>query len=103
LTHRLRLVVTKKAESQIRSAADWWVENRGSATKVLTDELEGAFNLITLHPFSGAAATNVRLAGVRRVLLRRTRFHVYYKVNESQQIVQILAFWHTSRGSGPTV
>ncbi len=37
----------------------------------------------------------------RRLLLRRIGYHLYYRVHEENADVEILAFWHTSRGSSP--
>ncbi len=53
------------------------------------------------YPGIGARARNAALAGVRRVHLSRVHFHVYYRVSQSGEQLEILAFWHTSRGSEP--
>jgi len=37
--------------------------------------------------------------GIRRLILPRTRYHVYYRV--AGQVLEILAVWHAVRGSGP--
>jgi plasmid stabilization system protein ParE len=39
------------------------------------------------------------IVGIRRVLLPRTRYHVYYVARED--VVLVLAVWHAKRGSGP--
>jgi plasmid stabilization system protein ParE len=46
-------------------------------------------------------ATNERLRGVRRVLLPRVGHFLFYRVAPRKQAVEILAFWHASRGSRP--
>lgn len=39
---------------------------------------------------------------VRRVLLRKTRHHVYYEIDRSKGLVMILAVWGTpKRGTPP--
>jgi hypothetical protein len=40
-----------------------------------------------------------RARGVRRLLLRATRYHVYYRVRE--ETLEVLALWHATRGTGP--
>jgi hypothetical protein len=38
---------------------------------------------------------------VRRVLLRKTRTHVYYSVDEDAELVTVLAVWGAPKGRGP--
>lgn len=52
-----------------------------------------------MFPGAGSIATNVELPGVRRVLLPRTRYHLYYQA--SKDLVEVLALWHSSRGGAP--
>jgi len=98
LKHRLEVVPT--AERHIREAAQWWRENRPAAPDLLADELRRAFDLITSQPGIGPIAVDVRAADdVHRFHLSRVRYHVYYRVRGDG--VEILAFWHASRGLGP--
>jgi plasmid stabilization system protein ParE len=38
---------------------------------------------------------------VRRVLLKRIRYYVYFEVSDDGARVSILAVWHASRGREP--
>jgi plasmid stabilization system protein ParE len=97
--HRVR--VTRTAARQISAAAAWWRANRPSAPDAVREELEQAFELLAMEPRIGALARNPKLQGVRRVHLNRIRYHVYYRVRDARDTVEILAFWHSSRGSEP--
>ena len=46
-----------------------------------------------------AQARGIKLQGVRRVTLSRIRYYVYYRATD--QALEVLAFWHTSRGRQP--
>jgi plasmid stabilization system protein ParE len=59
--------------------------------------------LIALQPDIGARALNAKLSGVRRVHLSRVRYHLYYRSRLDHGTVEVLALWHTSRGTGPRV
>ena len=50
-------------------------------------------------PNAGSPDRVARLAGTRRLLLRRTGFHVYYTVDSEAVVVR--ALWHAVRGRGP--
>jgi plasmid stabilization system protein ParE len=93
--------VSPQAGRQIRAAAKWWIRNRTKAPTLLRDELEAAYGLIDAVPRAGQSVPHARIAGLRRVLLGRTQYHLYYVVAEDERAVDILALWHTSRGKGP--
>jgi plasmid stabilization system protein ParE len=101
LTVRREVKVTRRAAVDIRAAAAWWAENRSGAPAALREELARAFELLATHPEIGAVARNPRLAGIRRILLARVRYHLYYRVVTNPPAVEILALWHASRGSTP--
>lgn len=68
---------------------------------MLRDELEAAYALIAALPFAGEAVSHSRIAGLRRVLLGRTQYHLYYAMSGDKGVVEVLALWHTSRGKRP--
>lgn len=68
---------------------------------MLVDELESAYALIEDLPFTGERVPHSRIAGLRRLLLGRTQYHLYYVVSEDDRIVEVLSLWHTSRGKRP--
>jgi hypothetical protein len=47
----------------------------------------------------GPRYPQARIAGLRRLYLRRTSSHLYYTF--TQDAVTIRAFWHAKRGHGP--
>jgi plasmid stabilization system protein ParE len=78
---------------------EWWRRYRSAAPSLFLDELEAAFALIASAPNVGHPYRRSPIGGTRRVLLTRSRYHVYY-VPLGDELV-VLAVWHASRGSGP--
>ena len=78
-------------------------DHRPSAPNALTDDLETVLALVSVQPRLGARVRNVGLSGVRRVHLARVHYHLYYRVASSGTELEVLAFWHTSRGTGPLI
>jgi plasmid stabilization system protein ParE len=97
---KVRIRIAPRAGRQIRAAMKWWLVNRTAAPTMLVDELEAAYALISDLPLAGEAVFHSRIAGLRRVLLGRTQYHLYYVVSE-RSTVEILSLWHTSRGTRP--
>lgn len=89
------------AERHARLIAAWWDANRPAAPDLFLDELAGAIEQISHAPMSGSPYSAPRLAGIRRLLLRRTGYHVYYSVAEGTRTVTVRAIWHAARGRAP--
>jgi plasmid stabilization system protein ParE len=97
----LAVDVSDLAKAQIRTVEEWWRLNRPKAPNAIREELERAASIISVQPGVGARAVNVSLPGVRRLHLSRVRYYVYYWLRTDPERIEILAFWHESRGSGP--
>ena len=97
----LPIAVSLVAADQIRAAEAWWQRHRPSAPGAVREDLERAASLLALQPQIGARARNVTLPDVRRLHLTRLRYDLYYRVAESPRRLEILGFWHASRGAPP--
>ena len=51
-------------------------------------------------PFTGVPLRG-RHRGLRRLVLHKTRYYVYYRVFDAAREVEVVAVWHTSKGMGP--
>jgi plasmid stabilization system protein ParE len=90
---------TPVADVQIEAVNHWWVANRLAAPTLFASELATCFDLLARQPYIGRPYRRTTISNVRRVLLRASRYHVYY-VAEPERVL-ILAVWHAQRGVGP--
>lgn len=95
----LRIEITDDARAQIAAAAAWWSENRPSAPGAVREDLDRILGLLSMQPGVGTRARRVKLSGVRRITLTRIRYYLYYRVTDDA--LQVLAFWHSSRDEEP--
>ena len=95
----MRIQITRSAAAQIEEAAIWWMKNRPLVPRAIEEELEQSFALLTVQPTIGVRARSNRIREVRRIHLSRIHYYLYYRV--SAKTIDVLAFWHTSRGSAP--
>lgn len=98
-----RVRVAPRAAAQIRKAAGWWLRHRSKAPAAFAEEVERGFQLIQSLSGIGERVSHPEHPGLRRVLLDRVHYHLYYVVSADEQAVDVLAVWHTSRGSGPSL
>lgn len=96
----MKLELTATAERHVLTIDAWWQANRPSAPELFLEELAVAFEALVSVPLSGRVVRVRGLRGVRRVLLRSTRNHVYYQVQKDT--VTVMAVWSAVRGRGPS-
>ena len=97
----LRVKVSARAASHIRKAAEWWAENRPAAPGAVRADIGEALALLVQQPGLGAKYAGARAKNVRRLLVGRIRYFIYYRA--TSDALEVLAVWHVSRGSQPTV
>lgn len=62
----------------IRTTDSWWSENRLASPALFAEELAAAIELIAGAPRIGRRREHREIPELRRVLMRATRYHVYY-------------------------
>lgn len=93
-----KLIITPRAQRQIDAAENWWIRNRDKNPDAFEDDLARAAEKLTTNPAMGGPV-RARRRGIRRLLLPRTQYYLYYRVEE--EIIRVLSLWHASRGSEP--
>ena len=97
-----RIDSTSEADDHAFAIDTWWREHRPGSPDLFLNELTRSFVLLARLPMLGAIYDHPGApANVRRLLMRSTRNHVYYSVDEVTRVVLVRAIWHTSRGRGP--
>jgi plasmid stabilization system protein ParE len=99
VTYRLR--TSRRAGRHIREAAAWWQANRDKAPLAFAEDLSDALRLVSELPRAGEPVRHAGMPNVRRVLLARTGYHLYYIVDEAAATIELLVLWHTRRGMKP--
>lgn len=99
MSEPLTVASQRRATREIEEVDEWWRTNRPSAPGLFLTELERMLSALALMPTLGAPAKRERARDVRRLLLRQTRYHVYFRVRT--ETLEVLAVWHAVRGTGP--
>jgi len=98
----LEVVTTPEADAQIVTIDEWWRANRLAAPNLFHEELGHCFAVLAEAPNIGKRYRRHRsVPDTRRVLLRATRYHVYYV--PFSDVLLVLAVWHSQRGQDPTL
>jgi plasmid stabilization system protein ParE len=93
------VITAPEADADIRAIDAWWRANRDAAPLLFFEELADALSLLAVYPEIGRRHEHRRLSDLRRLLLRATRYHVYYIF--TGDTVTILSVWSSVRRRGP--
>ena len=94
---------TPSADRRILVAANWWWENRPATRDLFIREFVDAVTKLTRTPKIGTPYAHPRIADVRRLLMRRTKYHVYYVYLPEHDEVRVLSVWRAMRRRGPAL
>ena len=96
-----RVQVSDEARRQILEIDSWWTADRSSAPDLFWQELMRAMSLLEAMPLAGKVYRRAGSTNYRRLLRRRSQFHVFYLVDEPARVVVVVAVWNANRGHGP--
>lgn len=96
-----KVVLTPAARDDAHCIDNWWRENRPAAAGLFGEELSASLSLLEVAPEMGRPYRHRGIPQLRRVLLRSTRYHVYYVIGD--EAVRILAVWSALRGRQPAL
>jgi toxin ParE1/3/4 len=92
--HPLAVLFTPRANAELLAAVRWWRSHRPEAPRLVDEELEHALRRIAVYPRSGAL---VRGRDVRRVVLRRTEYLLFYRVRPRLGRIEVISLSHARR------
>jgi hypothetical protein len=95
---------TPEARLAIREKRAWWEQHREKAPGLFVEELAtivAKLRLATDEERQQFAARGGHI--IWRILMPKTRNHVYYRVDEAGQRVDVLLDWNAVAGSNPSV
>jgi len=96
-----RVLFTDRSLAQVEKAQGWWDTNRPLAPALFREEMEHAVELLRSTPRIGRPFPRPEAPDLRVLVLRRTRFLVYYIDDAEQHEVLVVAVWSSLRGADP--
>ena len=93
--------ITARAAAEIERADSWWRANRLAAPHAVREDLRSTLVLLALQPGIGERVQNAKLSGTRSLQIDRIGYDVYYR--EHDDVVVVLALWHSHRAKKPRI
>ncbi len=92
---------TEAAGAQLKEALAYWREHRPEAPRLIQEELRHALKRIRSEKVVGKHFGRIDGMAVRKLLLKRSKRHVYFSVDRDEDEILIHAVWGAQRGSEP--
>lgn len=98
----MRVRFTPEARIAIREKRAWWEQHHEKAPRLFVEELAAVVAKLR----EGAEQERQQYAArsgriIWRLLMPKTRNHIYYRVNEAGRDVEILLIWNAVAGATP--
>ena len=97
----MRIRYTRRGELSIERIDDWWRAQRSAAPDLFWNELGEAVELLKSSPEMGAVYKTRKGNGVRRIVLPKSDYHVYFEVERNADWIMIIVVWGARRERGP--
>ena len=97
----MKLRIARRAQRQADKIEAWWLEHRREAPTLFVDELGETFRYICETHSAGVRWPTPHRPSLRRILMTRTRNHVYFVIDRPTLVVHVLAVWGAPKGRGP--
>jgi plasmid stabilization system protein ParE len=94
-----RLRFSRRGWREIERASTWWRRHRDKAPDAFDTDVDQAIDRIRSNPHAGIPVRAKRI-GIRALWLDRIGYFIYY-VEAPDDVIEILALWHASRGTRP--
>jgi plasmid stabilization system protein ParE len=89
-----------EARDAIREKRAWWEAHREKAPTLFEDELREVVAKLRSAPHEGQRYAVETGEVIWRVLMPKTRTHVYYRI-DAQGDVDVVTVWNAQGGTGP--
>ena len=96
----MKAFISKRASRAAERINARWRE-RGEDPALFATELFGAVERLETTRGAGQPFPTSRRPSLQRVLLPRSRCHVYFEIDEAKQRIHILQLWDGRRERGP--
>jgi len=96
----VKIVLLEEAQRRFEAEDTWWRENR-EVKALFIEEFSAVLGQSSSMPEVGQRYRRTRGKVIQRVLMKKTRCHVYYFHDQEQGVVEIHSIWGARKERGP--
>lgn len=95
----MKFEISRRARRELARINRWWIENRDARDLFVRELAEAEVHLRTAPESEVWRKRGDRV--IRRWLLPKTGYHLYYQYNATEKHLLVLAVWSAARGTTP--
>jgi len=99
----IRINATLEFEQEFTTLNLWWNANRADAANHVENEVKRVIAQIQELPEIGVPYKRRGLKNVRWLQIRKTPYKLYYRYNQKQDEIVLMALWSAMRKHGPPI
>lgn len=96
----MKIDISKRARLRTKKIDERW-RREADHPNLFAEELHARLTELVSIPQLGSPWPTERRPRLKRLLLEKTQYHVYFEVNERKGEIQILTVWGARRGRTP--
>jgi len=96
----VRVEITKRAQRSIERIDVRWSE-QADHTEIFREEIDEVIEHLATVSSPGTPCATARRPRLKRILLQKTKCHVYFVVNERKQWIEVIQVWDGRREHQP--
>ena len=100
--HGVKIVLLDEAQERFEAEDRWWRENR-EAQELFVSEFQEVLRTVAAAPGIGQRYRRARGRLIQRILMKKTRCHVYYFHDSTLDVLEIHSIWGARRRRGPAL
>ncbi|HTM44168.1 MAG TPA: hypothetical protein VL137_04390 [Polyangiaceae bacterium] len=97
----MKVKFTPRGDLRAQNANAWWRKNRPDTAGLFAEELGQAVKNLETIAHVGTPHPTERRPHLMRLLLEKTRCHLYFELDEKKEEIRILMIWGAPRGRDP--
>ena len=98
----MKVLLLDEAQRRFEVEDRWWREHR-DAKELFVTEFQEVLRQVAAAPSIGQRYRRARGKLLQRVLMKKTRCHVYYVHDAERGIVEVHSIWGARRRRGPVL
>jgi len=96
----MRVKLSKRAENAVRRIDAHWHAN-ADHRDVFRSEMAEVVEFLETVSTPGTPCPTKKHPGLKRILLEKSKCHIYFEINERQALVDVIAVWDGRRERAP--
>jgi plasmid stabilization system protein ParE len=98
----VKVSLSKRARRDARRINTRW-SSHGDHPRLFAEELLDALRHLRDVPHAGTPKATARRPKLNRLLMEKSKCHIYFEVDEKRGLINVITVWNAQRGREPNL